>query len=293
MKRAFTLIELLVVIAIIAILAAILFPVFAQAKLAAKKTAGLAQSKQIGTATHIYLADSDDVFPSYRFSVADSAPAINPFYLRLKAANDPRAATLESQGVRTIHAVFYNQLIEPYTKNDDIFKASAHSEAWTNFQDKGSWDNNFHSYGGQNSYAFNNYLLKSNQGTPAGIIAEVSNTVLLVDATYYNALPAQPDGRFCKIGGYDPTNGSNSGSYMHYWKHLGNNKLNFQALGDANPNAASNAAVQAKIDNRYGGTLNTVRADSSAKSMPSKKLINDLRSDPITSIWNPLKTACE
>ena len=61
-QRAFTLIELLVVIAIIAILAAILFPVFAQAKAAAKKTADLSNMKQTGTANLIYSGDSDDVF---------------------------------------------------------------------------------------------------------------------------------------------------------------------------------------------------------------------------------------
>lgn len=64
MKRAFTLIELLVVIAIIAILAAILFPVFAQAKAASKKTASLSNVKQIGTAFHIYVQDYDDMTPS-------------------------------------------------------------------------------------------------------------------------------------------------------------------------------------------------------------------------------------
>ncbi len=63
MKRAFTLIELLVVIAIIAILAAILFPVFAQAKAAAKKTACLSNVKQMGTAIQLYLGDNDDSYP--------------------------------------------------------------------------------------------------------------------------------------------------------------------------------------------------------------------------------------
>ncbi len=63
-SRAFTLIELLVVIAIIAILAAILFPVFAQAKLAAKKTKAMSNVKNLGTAYHIYLQDNDDVTPS-------------------------------------------------------------------------------------------------------------------------------------------------------------------------------------------------------------------------------------
>lgn len=59
-RKAFTLIELLVVIAIIAILASILFPVFAQAKNAAKKTASLSQVKQVSLATTMYVDQNDD-----------------------------------------------------------------------------------------------------------------------------------------------------------------------------------------------------------------------------------------
>lgn len=63
-RKAFTLIELLVVIAIIAILAAILFPVFAQAKEAAKKTQCVSNQKQLGLAFLQYATDFDDVFPN-------------------------------------------------------------------------------------------------------------------------------------------------------------------------------------------------------------------------------------
>lgn len=74
--KGFTLIELLVVIAIIAILAAILFPVFAQAKLAAKKTVDLSNMRQVGTGFLLYAGDYDDRFPLTSYPTATNSWAI-------------------------------------------------------------------------------------------------------------------------------------------------------------------------------------------------------------------------
>ena len=77
LKRAFTLIELLVVIAIIAILAAILFPVFSQAKAAAKGVACLSNTKEIGLATQIYIQDYDSTYPQSKST--DANPQIDDY----------------------------------------------------------------------------------------------------------------------------------------------------------------------------------------------------------------------
>ena len=74
-RYGFTLIELLVVIAIIAILAAILFPVFAQAKIAAKKSVAISNQKQIGLSMIMYTADHDDRLPNLTW--ADSFGTTN------------------------------------------------------------------------------------------------------------------------------------------------------------------------------------------------------------------------
>jgi prepilin-type N-terminal cleavage/methylation domain-containing protein len=100
-QKAFTLIELLVVIAIIAILAAILFPVFAQAKSAAKKTVSISNSKQNGLGTMLYMGDHDDMTVPLRwFNPADGLSATFP----------------SAQGF-----FHYPLLLQPYVSNVDMF----------------------------------------------------------------------------------------------------------------------------------------------------------------------------
>ena len=94
MRKAFTLIELLVVIAIIAILAAILFPVFAQAKSAAKKTVALSNVKQIGLAFTMYTNDYDDTAPKLGGHM-QATPGVT---------------------------IDYTDQLLPYTKNKDLFQ---------------------------------------------------------------------------------------------------------------------------------------------------------------------------
>lgn len=101
-RRAFTLIELLVVIAIIAILAAILFPVFSQAKAAAKGAASLSNNKQVALAAIMYSNDSDDRMP---ILTNWGAPGVN----------NGAMVYFGGQG-----CIPWPQLIEPYSKSADL-----------------------------------------------------------------------------------------------------------------------------------------------------------------------------
>jgi prepilin-type N-terminal cleavage/methylation domain-containing protein/prepilin-type processing-associated H-X9-DG protein len=119
-RRAFTLIELLVVIAIIAILAAILFPVFAQAKLAAKKTVALSGAKQISLASHMYAIDFDDFF-------------VPCAIYNMPGINNPGA--LEENGTCFQHIEPFDQMLMPYIKSAALWSAPADShgveQPWT------------------------------------------------------------------------------------------------------------------------------------------------------------------
>ncbi|MFO8079838.1 MAG: prepilin-type N-terminal cleavage/methylation domain-containing protein, partial [Armatimonadota bacterium] len=73
-RRGFTLIELLVVIAIIAILAAILFPVFARAREKARQTSCLSNLKQLGLGMQMYAQDYDERFNLSQYQLPGSCP---------------------------------------------------------------------------------------------------------------------------------------------------------------------------------------------------------------------------
>jgi prepilin-type N-terminal cleavage/methylation domain-containing protein len=307
MKKAFTLIELLVVIAIIAILAAILFPVFAQAKLAAKKTQDLSNQKQIGTSLQIYLADYDDTLPPYR---TRNTP--NPFA--------PNTYITGNSATR----VFFNQLLHPYVKSHDLWRSPANPQAWVNINTScdpavGDDDNQQAgdgcSYGGQNSYGVNNYCFPSGAslasavrtvGLNSGAIAESANTYLAMNARYYNVLPryVRPDGTKVLDGwlngdtsGLNPADPASYADtrdyYFHYWKYI-NYGLSFGNTGVATGLLYNNSAAEIqRVENRaraiFANNLNVIFADTHAKSQPYTRVIDDLINNPTSSAWDPYK----
>jgi prepilin-type N-terminal cleavage/methylation domain-containing protein/prepilin-type processing-associated H-X9-DG protein len=110
-RRAFTLIELLVVIAIIAILAAILFPVFAQAREKARQTSCLSNLKQMGTAVLMYVQDYDEMYPPNSYSAPSGFTYSNTYYwfFGLIMQSGGAAKLIPSYG-----------LVQPYVKNGQV-----------------------------------------------------------------------------------------------------------------------------------------------------------------------------
>ena len=102
-QKGFTLIELLVVIVIIAVLAAILFPVFAQAREQARASVCTSNTRQIGTATMMYVQDYDETMPIF-------------YAYNTKAPSGERAWSGDAlhKGVEV--------LVMPYIKNREVFR---------------------------------------------------------------------------------------------------------------------------------------------------------------------------
>jgi prepilin-type N-terminal cleavage/methylation domain-containing protein/prepilin-type processing-associated H-X9-DG protein len=151
-RRGFTLIELLVVIAIIAILAAILFPVFAKAREAARKASCVSNLKQLGTATMMYNQDYDELFPkledgsSARMTIANLLdPYIKTSRRNVNSAGGnlwpedsvwrcPSGSTYNSGNINSYYTVSYNFLYLT-----DLDASAAFVPNWSTPQGWGIW----------------------------------------------------------------------------------------------------------------------------------------------------------
>ncbi len=176
-RSAFTLIELLVVIAIIAILAAILFPVFAKARDQARKTSCLSNMKQLGLGFLMYAQDYDERLPGVNFGngVGQGWPWT------------VWAGSVDWTGVFT-HAVM------PYLKNRQILQCPSGTEV-----DRWSGTNGL-------SYCYNEYMYNTGQGwsslarissAPAGVasvsmLSECFSSGIYMD--WEGGGPTLPDG---------------------------------------------------------------------------------------------------
>ena len=171
--KGFTLIELLVVIAIIAILAAILFPVFAQAREKARQSTCLSNMKQMGLAVNMYLEDYDETYPPGRTEVA---------------------------GVGTVLWTYYD-IVYTYIKNFKVFLCPSSYQTF-NLKD---WQYYAHGmpYGIQGHYTANTdimYDLYDNTTSPktAGQITAPSDMVMIFEGSY----PALRDAQLANNGAY-------------------------------------------------------------------------------------------
>jgi len=149
-QRGFTLIELLVVIAIIAILAAILFPVFAQARDKARQTTCLSNFKQIGLGVMMYLQDWDEIYPSNRLY------------------GFPGNGECEGSG----KILNWKNATQPYVKSIDVFKCPSNPR--NNLPDETKGVDKFGFTVFPISYAYNGTILWDSAGANQPVIAAAS-----------------------------------------------------------------------------------------------------------------------
>lgn len=189
MRGAFTLIELLVVIAIVAILAAVLFPVFARAKEAAKKATCTSNLKQLGTAWELYLSDYDDRMPDRRDLKLTAEGGYRPW--TLWPPSDPRGGwLLEPLSIYKIKATLACPSTEGIWKGDQqVTQNGVNYWLWRfdQISDPVPLDNG---WGKSPDQLVQDLVIAANPfiGIPAG----VADTELAVDPYFPSTVPSIP-----------------------------------------------------------------------------------------------------
>jgi prepilin-type N-terminal cleavage/methylation domain-containing protein len=295
-RRGFTLIELLVVISIIAILSGMLFPVFIAARAAVNRYGAASQLKQLGMATGMYATDNDDSLPPYRAAGwwGPSCPptaCLNPDFRADFEKHGSVAREWYGDSVRD--TVYFSQIIRSYFKAERIFLSPGQPHAWVGADRKGVsfFESKNRSYGAQNSYSLNWYLFtnpisgfSTGGGLQQGQVDRTSSTMLLVDGSFYLALPrsAAP-----LTGSYEQTWIVCEGNYPQYWKNIGNSNL-FGPQGPPSDEIAMLLGGQ-----RFGGTLVILNLDGSTKMRTYLSIINEFAGAGKDSMWDPYKMGHE
>ncbi|MCE9557722.1 MAG: prepilin-type N-terminal cleavage/methylation domain-containing protein [Armatimonadetes bacterium] len=197
LKKAFTLIELLVVIAIIAILAAILFPVFTQAKTAAKKTVAISNQKQISLGFMLYIDSNDDQYP--RRSGCELNTSLNT------KLND--GVLRCSGGTGFGHSMTWQswqKYVMPYIKSVGLFEHPLRTKSATDWNNNGQFLNAFAINLGVTGSSVSGFISTPWTGGTQGGISYPSETMLLLEMPQTYAAPF-----VVKSGGWptDPTTG--------------------------------------------------------------------------------------
>ena len=194
-KKGFTLIELLVVIAIIAILAAILFPVFAQAREKARQTSCLSNMKQLGTATTLYIDDYDETFPPAKLYWYAYDYCINNGIVK---SDYPCQRFCTTDFSENSQKYFWADAIYPYVKNNKMYECP-------------SMKNHL-------GYAMNeNISHMSGQDTTSMCASQMQNTsniILYADAPMIDIWGGID---LYVVNGYTLNAGANTGAVVHGW----------------------------------------------------------------------------
>jgi prepilin-type N-terminal cleavage/methylation domain-containing protein len=284
MKKAFTLIELLVVITIIAVIMAILFPVFGLVKNAALQTSCMSNFKQFGVAFALYGADNDDIFinPSnFDRAASESGQGALDAYVK-EAPNGSRASVYlcpsdsDISTVRTLlgnpngsdeYPTTYamNVFLQPGNPNDPVPDQCFTPPAQ---QDSVSW---FSAPLSNESNLFENGSTFNSSGMSQSSIDAVSNTDLLFEGVVEGGDVQNDDyvGFSQRGGDYMNVQGFfNSQAHANMW-YVSNNAYKLQSATNPWHN---------RVDNY-------LFADFHAKGMPPEKEGYDITLHPTDNIW--------
>jgi prepilin-type N-terminal cleavage/methylation domain-containing protein/prepilin-type processing-associated H-X9-DG protein len=238
-RKGFTLIELLVVIAIIAILAAILFPVFAQARESARKASCQSNLKQLGLGLQMYTQDYDETYP--------------PPVITQKGLVPPGGWWFDA----SFGYWFWPQIAQSYVKNFGVFRCPSGADVTNEYGQPHSL------YIG--NYGANNKILNSTAPANMAAISKPAETYLIFDSgsyqsSFFSGTTYAPALYFWYVPGHPKNTAPKAAGGATYW--------------DGAPGPKGGLASDA-LNGRHQGGVNVAYADGHVKWMRSQVMVDD------------------